>query len=225
MWLTKGWNFSRCWHGVYSSIMSDNVSPPQLCSSATWTWPAPVWKQARTLPGSLLPVWLGPCWSCLETSWWWFPPLISSSCTLPSILHRLSGLCDFLVEVTVMPCSMVESMESCWCFRPSFYTCCCVAFCYSSLFHLWFISMDRDTAVTGPLSYPLKFTESVSGICTGLSWILPIAYSCAMFSPGANHYGLEEPSSCIEGCQTAVNQNWVLIDFLSLFIPCYDNSL
>ncbi|XP_074190108.1 trace amine-associated receptor 6-like [Rhinolophus sinicus] len=132
---------------------------------------------------------------------------------------------DFLVGVTVMPFSMVRSVESCWYFGRSFctfHTCCYVAFCYSSLFHLCFISIDRYIAVTDPLVYPTKVTVSVSGICVGISWILPLVYSGAVFYTGANDDGLEELSStlnCIGGCQVVVNQDWVLIDILFFFIP------
>ncbi|XP_001503412.1 trace amine-associated receptor 6 [Equus caballus] len=132
---------------------------------------------------------------------------------------------DFLVGVAVMPFSMVRSVESCWYFGRSFctfHTCCDVAFCYSSLFHLCFISIDRYIAVTDPLVYPTKFTASVSGMCVSISWILPLVYSGAVFYTGAYDDGLEELSSavnCVGGCQTVVNQNWVLIDFLSFFIP------
>ncbi|XP_049757194.1 trace amine-associated receptor 8 [Elephas maximus indicus] len=132
---------------------------------------------------------------------------------------------DFLVEVTVMPFSMVRSVESCWYFGAQFCTlhsCCDVAFCYSSVFHLCFISIDRYIAVTDPLVYPTKFTVSVSGICVGISWILPIVYSGAVFYTGVNDDGMEELVSalnCIDGCQIAVNQDWVLVDFLLFFIP------
>ena len=69
---------------------------------------------------------------------------------------------DFLVGVTVMPFSMVKSVESCWYFERTFctfHTCFDIAFCYSSLFHLCFISIDRYIAVTDPLVYPTKFTD------------------------------------------------------------------
>ena len=85
-----------------------------------------------------------------------------------------------------------------------------------------FISIDRYIAVTDPLVYPTKFTVSVSCICISISWILPLTYSGAVFYTGANEKGLEELShalNCAGGCQTVVNQNWVLIDFLSFFIP------
>ena len=132
---------------------------------------------------------------------------------------------DFLVGVTVMPFSMVRSVESCWYFGRTFctfHTCFDVAFCYCSLFHLSFISIDRYIAVTDSLVYPTKFTVSVSCICISISWILPITYSGAVFYTGTNENGLEELSSALNsagGCQTVVNQNWVLIDFLSFFIP------
>nr|XP_010963870.1 trace amine-associated receptor 8 [Camelus bactrianus]XP_010963872.1 trace amine-associated receptor 8 [Camelus bactrianus] len=132
---------------------------------------------------------------------------------------------DFLVGVTVMPFSLVRSVESCWYFGArlcALHSCCDVAFCYSSVFHLCFISIDRYIAVTDPLVYPTKFTVSVSGICIGLSWVLPITYSGAVFYTGVSDDGMEElvsALSCVGGCQIVVNQQWVLIDFLLFFIP------
>ncbi|XP_007945564.1 trace amine-associated receptor 6-like [Orycteropus afer afer] len=142
-----------------------------------------------------------------------------------SFLIASLACADSLVGVIVMPFSMVRSVESCWYFGErfcTFHTCCDVAFCYSSLFHLCFIAIDRYIAVTDPLVYPTKFTVSVSGICISLSWVLPMVYSGAVFFTGGNDEGLEELVSalnCIGGCQTVVNQNWVLIDFLLFFIP------
>ncbi|XP_005684816.2 PREDICTED: trace amine-associated receptor 8 [Capra hircus] len=132
---------------------------------------------------------------------------------------------DFLVGVTVMPFSMVRSVESCWYFGARFcalHSSCDVAFCYSSLFHLCFISIDRYIAVTDPLVYPTKFTVSVSGVCISISWILPIVYSGAVFYTGVSDDGMEELVSalnCIGGCQIVVNQEWVLISVLIFFIP------
>ncbi|XP_068933248.1 trace amine-associated receptor 7a-like [Petaurus breviceps papuanus] len=132
---------------------------------------------------------------------------------------------DFLVGATVMPFSMVRSVESCWYFGES----CCkfhsyfdASFCYSSIFHLCFISIDRYVAVTDPLVYPTKFTLSISGICITFSWLLAITFSFSLLYTGVNDDGLEELVSaltCVGGCQVAVNQTWVLIDFLLFFIP------
>uniref|UniRef100_A0A8C9P4S0 G-protein coupled receptors family 1 profile domain-containing protein n=1 Tax=Spermophilus dauricus TaxID=99837 RepID=A0A8C9P4S0_SPEDA len=138
---------------------------------------------------------------------------------------------DFLVGVTVMPFSMVRSVESCWYFGAKFCTffffnycwsCCDVAFCCSSLFHLCCISIYRYIAVIDPLIYPFKFSVSVSGICICISWILPLVYSGAVFYTGVYDDGLENLVSalnCVGGCQVVVNQDWVLIDFLLFFIP------
>ena len=101
---------------------------------------------------------------------------------------------DFLVGISVMPFSMVRSIESCWYFGDAFcslHSCCDVAFCYSSALHLCFISVDRYIAVTDPLVYPTKFTVSVSGICISISWILPLVYSSAVFYTGISAKGIE----------------------------------
>ncbi|XP_036624496.1 trace amine-associated receptor 7a-like [Trichosurus vulpecula] len=132
---------------------------------------------------------------------------------------------DFLVGAAVMPFSMVRSVESCWYFGESyckFHSCFDFSFCYSSIFHLCFISIDRYIAVTDPLVYPTKFTLSVSGICIAFSWLLATVFSFSLLYTGANDDGLEELVSaltCVGGCQIAVNQTWVLIEFLLFFIP------
>ncbi|XP_036624137.1 trace amine-associated receptor 6-like [Trichosurus vulpecula] len=132
---------------------------------------------------------------------------------------------DFLVGATVMPFSMVRSVESCWYFGESYcklHTTFDVVFCFASLFHLCFISIDRYIAVTDPLVYPTKFTLSVSGLCITLSWTITMTYGGSVFYAGVNDDGLEELVSaltCVGGCQLAVNQKWTIIHFLLFFIP------
>lgn len=132
---------------------------------------------------------------------------------------------DFLVGVTVMPFSAVRSVESCWYFGETyckFHSCFNGSFCYASIYHLCFISLDRYIAITDPLVYPTRFTPSVSGICIAFSWLLSIIYSFSLLGTGANEAGLEELVSaltCVGGCQVAVNQSWVLVNFLLFFIP------
>ncbi|XP_001925085.1 trace amine-associated receptor 9 [Sus scrofa] len=132
---------------------------------------------------------------------------------------------DFLVGVTVMPFSTVRSVESCWYFGErycKFHTCFDTSFCFASLFHLCCISIDRYVAVTDPLTYPTKFTISVSGICIVLSWFFSVTYSFSIFYTGANEEGIEElvvALTCVGGCQAPLNQSWVLLCFLLFFIP------
>ncbi|XP_049641168.1 trace amine-associated receptor 7a-like [Suncus etruscus] len=132
---------------------------------------------------------------------------------------------DFLVGVTVMPFSTVRSVESCWYFGQSyckFHSCFEGSFCYASIYHLCFISLDRYIAVTDPLVYPIRFTAFVSGLCIAFSWLFSIIYSFFLLGTGANEVGLEQLVSaltCVGGCQIAVNQNWVMINFLVFIIP------
>ncbi|XP_057593739.1 trace amine-associated receptor 7a-like [Hippopotamus amphibius kiboko] len=132
---------------------------------------------------------------------------------------------DFLVGATVMPFSTVRSVESCWYFGQSYcqlHSCFDVSFCYASIYHLCFISLDRYTAVTDPLVYPTRVTVSVSGMCIAFSWLFPVTYTFSLLASGANASGLEDLVSaltCVGGCQIAVNQSWVLVNFLIFFIP------
>ncbi|KAG8510904.1 Trace amine-associated receptor 7a [Galemys pyrenaicus] len=132
---------------------------------------------------------------------------------------------DFLVGVTVMPFSTVRSVESCWYFGQSYcklHSCFEGSFCYASIYHLCFISLDRYIAVTDPLVYPTRFTMSVAGVCIAFSWLFSIIFSFSLLGTGANETGLEDLVSaltCVGGCQIAVNQNWVLVDFLIFIVP------
>ncbi|XP_012404794.2 trace amine-associated receptor 9-like [Sarcophilus harrisii] len=140
------------------------------------------------------------------------------------LIASLAGA-DFLVGLTVMPFSMVRSVESCWYFGDSyckFHTCFDGSFCYASLFHLCFISIDRYIAVTDPLVYPTKFTVPISGMCIAVSWGCSVTYSFSLFYTGVNDDGLEDlviALTCVGGCQAAMNQDWVLFGFLLFFIP------
>ncbi|XP_039705841.1 trace amine-associated receptor 7a-like [Pteropus medius] len=144
----------------------------------------------------------------------------------PTNLLMASLACaDFLVGVTVMPFSAVRSVEGCWYFGESyckFHSCFDGSFCCASIFHLCFISLDRYIAVSDPLLYPTRFTISVSVMCIAFSWLFSIIYYFTLISTGANEVGLEELVSaltCVGGCQGAVNQSWVLVNFLLFFIP------
>ncbi|EDL87756.1 rCG42009 [Rattus norvegicus] len=132
---------------------------------------------------------------------------------------------DLLVGLTVMPFSMVRSVEGCWYFGDTYcklHTSFDVSFCYCSLFHLCFISVDRYIAVSDPLIYPTRFTASVSGKCITFSWLLSIIYGFPLIYTGASEAGLEDLVSaltCVGGCQIPMNQKFVLINFLLFLVP------
>lgn len=121
--------------------------------------------------------------------------------------------------------STVRSVEGCWYFGEIYcklHTCFDVSFCSSSIFHLCFISVDRYIAVSDPLIYPTRFTASVSNKCITFSWLLSISYGFSLIYTGASEAGLEDLVSaltCVGGCQLAVNQSWVFINFLLFLIP------
>uniref|UniRef100_A0A4X2KAR0 G-protein coupled receptors family 1 profile domain-containing protein n=2 Tax=Vombatus ursinus TaxID=29139 RepID=A0A4X2KAR0_VOMUR len=144
-----------------------------------------------------------------------------------SIFHfkQLHSPASFLIASLACADFLVGATVICWYFGETFCTfhsCGDTAFCYASLFHLCFISIDRYIAVSDPLVYPTKVTMNVSGLCIALSWMIPITYSGSVFYTGANDDGLEELISaltCVGSCQVYVNQSWVLVDFLLFFIP------
>ena len=174
-----------------------NLKP---CSSAMRMW--------TDLVLNLLWVFTGYLWKLVGDD---FSSSLQASAFSSQFIDHLSGLC----EVTVMPFIMVRSVERCWYFRARFcvlQSSCDVVFCYSSLFHLSFIFIDRYVAVTDPLVYPTKFKVSVSGVCISISWILPLVYSRAVSYTGVSDDGMEELVS-------ALNCIWVLISVLLFFIP------
>ncbi|CAO2628260.1 Trace amine-associated receptor 8c [Lemmus lemmus] len=141
-----------------------------------------------------------------------------------NLLVQLHSPANLLIA-SLASADFLVGVSSCWYFGDKFcslHSCWDAAFCYSSVFHLCFISIDRYIAVTDPLVYPTKFTMSVSGICISVSWILPLVYSSAVFYTGISAKGMESLVSalnCVGGCQIVVNQDWVLISFLLFFIP------
>uniref|UniRef100_A0A674I098 Trace amine-associated receptor 7a-like n=1 Tax=Terrapene triunguis TaxID=2587831 RepID=A0A674I098_9SAUR len=142
-----------------------------------------------------------------------------------NILLASLACADFCLGLTVLPFSSIRSVETCWYFGETFcrfHSCLDASFCYSSIFHLCFISVDRYVAVTDPLIYPLKFTVPVSGMFIAVAWTFSIVYSFSVVFTGANDKGIQElvnALSCVGSCQLVFNKTWVVVSALLYLIP------
>ncbi|XP_041107624.1 trace amine-associated receptor 1-like [Polyodon spathula] len=82
---------------------------------------------------------------------------------------------DFLVGGFVMPPSMIRSVENCWYFGDLFckvHTSTDITLCIASLWHMFFVSIDRYYAVCHPLRYRNKITIFVTVNMIFISWTL-----------------------------------------------------
>ncbi|XP_053879867.1 trace amine-associated receptor 7a-like [Malaclemys terrapin pileata] len=144
-----------------------------------------------------------------------------------NILLASLACADFCLGLTVLPFSSIRSVETCWYFGEilcRFHSSLELSFCYSSIFHLCFISVDRYVAVTDPLIYPLKFTVPVSGMFIAVAWIFSLVYSFSVVFSGANDKGIQElvnALSCVGSCQLVFNKTWVVVSALLYLIPFF----
>ncbi|XP_074844859.1 trace amine-associated receptor 9-like [Carettochelys insculpta] len=132
---------------------------------------------------------------------------------------------DFCLGLTVLPFSSIRSVETCWYFGETFcrfHSCLDLSFCYSSVFHLCFISIDRYIAVTDPLIYPVKFTVALSGLFIAVAWTVSLVYTFSIVFTGANDEGVKElvnALSCVGSCQLVFNKTWTVISSVIFYIP------
>ncbi|XP_006013574.3 trace amine-associated receptor 5-like [Latimeria chalumnae] len=146
----------------------------------------------------------------------------------PTNLLVLSlAVADFLLGATVLPFSIIRSVETCWYFGDSFcrlHTCLDTVFCLASIFHLCFISIDRYNAICHPLRYPSKFTIPVACIFIAAGWLLSTVYAAVLVYSKAVEEGLAELVTsvpCIGSCQLLYNKLWGWLNFPVFFIPCF----
>ena len=119
----------------------------------------------------------GLYWLSLETSWWWLQPSVLHFKQLHSPANFLiaSLACaDFLVGATLMPFSMVRSVESCWYFGARF-----VPFTVPVMWH--FVTLLSSTCASSPLTGTLLLLTP---------WSIPPSSRCrcqgnASASPGS----------------------------------------
>ncbi|KAM4693055.1 trace amine-associated receptor 4-like [Discoglossus pictus] len=136
------------------------------------------------------------------------------------------SITDFLLGLLIMPFSMIRSLTSCWYFGDVFcklHSCCDMMLCTTSIFHLFFISLDRYYAVCHPLHYYRKITTRVIEAYLFISWVVPFLYSFGLVLSDVNTEGLEDyiaSISCSGSCTLVFNKLWGAISAsVSFFIP------
>ncbi|XP_056419583.1 trace amine-associated receptor 4-like [Hyla sarda] len=133
---------------------------------------------------------------------------------------------DFLLGLTVLPYSMVRTITACWYFGDLFcrlHSCIDMTLCTTSIFHLFFIAVDRYYAICHPLHYSRKITIPVIEVYIFVSWSLPCLYSFGLVLSNVNAAGLEKQETlvpCVGSCSLEFNKIWGIISaMLSFFIP------
>lgn len=136
------------------------------------------------------------------------------------------AIADFLVGLMVMPYSMVRSVTSCWYFGDLFcklHNCFDMMLCTSSIFHLFFISVDRYYAICHPLHYYRKMSIPVILSLLLASWSGPCLFSFGLIlsdihTEGIYHY--VATLSCSGSCTLVLNKVWgTLSSLICFFIP------
>ncbi|XP_077342982.1 trace amine-associated receptor 4-like [Lithobates pipiens] len=136
------------------------------------------------------------------------------------------AVADFLLGLVVMPYSWVRSLTSCWYFGELFcklHSCIDMALCTASIFHLFFISVDRYFAICHPLHYYSKITISVIEVCLLISWTIPCVHSFGLVFSNVHMEGIQESKPlpvCCDSCSLVFNKLWSIItSLLSFFFP------
>ncbi|XP_075057034.1 trace amine-associated receptor 4-like [Mixophyes fleayi] len=136
------------------------------------------------------------------------------------------AIADFLVGLIIMPYSMVRSVTSCWYFGDIFckiHSCFDVMLCTTSIFHLFFISVDRYYAICHPLNYYRKITIPVVEVFLCVSWSWPFLYSFGLTLSNKHMEGIQNyvaTLSCTGSCILVFNKLWGTISLLiCFFIP------
>ncbi|KAG8444570.1 hypothetical protein GDO86_009654, partial [Hymenochirus boettgeri] len=133
---------------------------------------------------------------------------------------------DFLLGLLVMPYSMVRSLTSCWYFGDLFcklHSCLDMILCTTSIFHLFFISVDRYYAVCQPLHYYKKITNSVIVVFLFISCLVSSLYSFGLVFSNVHTHGTQSyinSFTCNGSCSLTFNKLWSAItSSICFFVP------
>ncbi|XP_069454089.1 trace amine-associated receptor 2-like [Ovis canadensis] len=101
---------------------------------------------------------------------------------------------DFLLGFTIMPYSMIRSVENCWYFGLTF---CKIHYSFdlmlsiTSIFHLCSVAIDRFYAICYPLQYSIKMTIPVIKQLLVLCWSVPGTFAFRVVFSEAYADGIE----------------------------------
>ncbi|XP_007062323.3 trace amine-associated receptor 2 [Chelonia mydas] len=136
------------------------------------------------------------------------------------------AITDFLLGFTIMPYSMIMSVENCWYCEITF---CKVHYsfnlmlCLVSIFHLCSIAVDRFYAICYPLHYSSKISFPVIRQLLAVCWTVPVALLLGLFFSEAYASGIEGYKilvACSSLCPIVFNKSWGTILFtVGLFAP------
>ncbi|XP_061097631.1 trace amine-associated receptor 4-like [Conger conger] len=132
---------------------------------------------------------------------------------------------DWFLGVSVMPYSMIRSVENCWYFGELFckiHSSFDIVMSTASVLHLGLISVDRYLAICKPLQYRTSVTIHKVAVLIGITWLLSIAFGFGVVFSKVNVVGVEELfiNPCTGTCIVFFNkQEGLLGAFLGFFIP------
>ena len=133
------------------------------------------------------------------------------------------AITDFLLGFTIMPYSMIRSVENCWYFGLTF---CKIHYSFdlmlsiTSIFHLCSVAIDRFYAVCYPLHYSTKITIPVIKRLLLLCWSVPGAFAFGVVFSEAYADGIEGYDilvACSSSCPVMFNKLWGTTLFMAGF--------
>lgn len=130
---------------------------------------------------------------------------------------------DLLLGFTIMPYSMIRSVENCWYFGLTF---CKIHYSFdlmlsiASIFHLCSVAVDRFYAICYPLRYSSKMTVPVIKRLLLLCWSVPGAFAFGVvfseaYADGIEGYGILV--ACSSSCPVMFNKLWGTTLFMAGF--------
>ncbi|XP_069461346.1 trace amine-associated receptor 3-like [Ambystoma mexicanum] len=130
---------------------------------------------------------------------------------------------DFLLGITIMPYSMIRSVESCWYFGQTFckfHASLDLMLSVASIFHLCSIAIDRYCAICDPLHYSSTMTKSVVRELLVFCWSVPAVFAFGLVLSEENASGIEGYEtlvSCFNFCALMFNKVWGTVVFTVCF--------